>query len=405
LESQNVALTATDVYYDPYDRDIYADPYPVYRRLREEAPLYHNERYGFYAVSRLADVERVLVHRETFISSKGMVLNMMQPGVQMPSGLFIVEDPPQHTMHRNLVARAFTAKRVNSLERRIRGFCARAADALVGAGRFDFAVDLAAEIPIQVIGMLMGIPESDQARVRDAFHQALHANTADPSKPPLEGLAENHSEGLFGEYLDWRAEHPSEDMMTDLLNIEFEDETGATRRLRRDEILVYLNLIVSAGSDTTARLIGWIGKELGDHPGQRRELVEDFSLIPNAIEEILRFEPPPYHFARYVTKDVEFHGQNVQAGSVMVVLPGAANRDDQRFTDPETFDIHRKITRMFSFGFGAHLCLGASLARLEGRIALEEVLKRIPDWTVDADNSKLTPGIDTRGWDSLPVVV
>jgi cytochrome P450 len=398
-----VATTTTNVYFDPYDRDIYAEPYPVYQRLLEEAPLYHNEQYGFYAVSRLSDVERVLVHRETFISSKGMVLNMMLPGVQMPSGLFIVEDPPLHTMHRNLVARAFTAKRVGSLEAHIRDFCAKTVDGLAGAGRFDFAEDLAAEIPIQVIGMLMGIPTSDQARIRDAFHETLHANTADPSKPPLEGLQEAPSEALFGEYLDWRAEHPSEDMMTDLLNVEFEDETGTTRRLRRDEILVYLNLIVSAGSDTTARLIGWTGKLLGDRPGQRRELVENPSLIPNAIEEILRFEPPPYHFARYVTGDVEFHGQNVPAGSVMVVLPGAANRDGRHYTDPDVFDIHRKISRMFAFGFGPHLCLGANLARVEGRIALEEVLKRIPDWTVDASNAKLTSGIGTRGWDSLPV--
>jgi cytochrome P450 len=166
-----------------------------------------------------------------------------------------------------------------------------------------------------------------------------------------------------------------------------------------------VTLIVSAGSDTTARLLSWTGKLLSDHPDQRRELVQNPSLIPNAVEEILRFEPPAYHIARSVASAAEFHGQSVPADSVLVVLPGAANRDDRRFSDPDTFDIHRKINRILSFGLGAHLCLGANLARLEGRIALEEVLKRIPDWTVDIENAKLTAGIDTRGWEHLPVAV
>jgi cytochrome P450 len=193
--------------------------------------------------------------------------------------------------------------------------------------------------------------------------------------------------------------------MTQLLNIEFEDESGTTRRLRREEILTFLNLIASAGTDTTSRLLGWTGKLLADNPDQRRALGDQPGLIPNAIEEILRIEPPPYHFGRYVTADVEFHGQTVPAGSIMVVLPGAANHDDRRFEDPDRFDIHRQMSRILSFGFGAHLCLGANLARLEGRIVLEEVLKRFADWTVDLQHAVLTEGIDTRGWESLPVGV
>ena len=235
--------------------------------------------------------------------------------------------------------------------------------------------------------------------MRDFFHQMLNDETYNQSEAPFETMAQ--SEHMFGSYLDYRSEHPSDDLITQMLTTEFEDDGGTTRRLTRTEILTYLNLIASAGTDTTSRLIGWTGKLLGEHPDQRHELVADPSLIPNAIEEILRKEPPPYHFGRYVTKDVEFHGTTVPAGSIMIVLPGSANHDERRFDDPERFDIHRKIAKVLSFGFGAHLCLGANLARLEGRIVLEEALKRFPDWTVrprprGADTSGSTPGAGTH---------
>jgi cytochrome P450 len=402
-----MTVTTDSVYYDMYDREIYADPYPIYRRLREEAPLYYNKTYDFYAVSRFEDAERVLVDRDTFVCSKGMVYNIMpyvmSGDVEIPKGLFICEDPPLHTMHRALVSRVFTPKRVSTIEPQIRAFCARVVEGLVGADHFDWARDIAAQVPMRVIGMLVGIPEDDQAMVRDYFNEQLNVETIDPTKPPFEAVAQ--SEGLFGTYLDWRVQHPSDDLMTQLLNIEFDDETGTKRRLRREEILTFLNLIAGAGTDTTSRLIGWTGKLLSEHPDQRRQLVEDRSLMPNAIEEVLRFEPPPYHFGRYVTEDVDLHGQTVPAGSIMIVLPGSANHDDRRFSDPERFDVHRVIARILSFGFGAHLCLGANLARLEGRIVLEEILKRFQDWTVDLEDAVLTEGIDTRGWESLPVNV
>jgi cytochrome P450 len=393
--------SATSVYYDPYDRDIYTNPYQVYQRLRDETPLYYNDQHDFYLVSRFDDVERVLADRDTFTSAQGGLIGMMN--LPMPPGMFIYEDPPQHTMHRALVARVFTPKRVATIEPMIRDFCARTAESLVGRESFDFMWDFAAEIPMQVIGMLVGIPESDQTRLRDHFHSVMHAGMADPSEN--EALTTMAADDLFGEYIDWRAEHPSDDLMTQLLNLEFEDETGTTRRLRRDEVLIYLELLAAAGSDTTAQLISWAGKLLGENPGQRREMTEHPELIAGGIEEILRYEPPPYHFCRTAAHDVEIHGQAVPAGSAMVVLPGAANRDDRRFAEPETFDIHRQVGRIFAFGFGPHLCLGANLARLEGRIALEELLRRVPDWTVDMENAVMNPGVATRGWQSLPVVV
>ena len=247
------------------------------------------------------------------------------------------------------------------IEPEIRAFCAKVLDGLVGSGGFDWNRDLAAQIPMRVIGMLVGIPDGDLETIRDHFHKELNDESMNKDAVPFEALDE--SERLFGSYLDWRAEHPSDDLMTQMLTMEFEDE-GTVRRLSRTEILTFLNLIAAAGTDTTARLIGWIGKLLGEHSDQRREIVADPALVPNAVEEVLRMEPPPYHFGRYVTRDIEFQGSTVPAGSIMLVLPGSANHDDRRFVNPEIFDIHREIPRILSFGFGPHLCLGANLAHL-----------------------------------------
>jgi cytochrome P450 len=207
----------------------------------------------------------------------------------------------------------------------------------------------------------------------------------------------------FADYIDWRAEHPSDDLMTALLNAEFEDETGQTRTLTRGEVLTYTHVLAGAGNETTGRLIGWLGKVLAEHPDQRRELVADRSLIPNAIEEMLRFEPTGTHLARHVAQAVEYYGTTVPAGSAILLLVGSANRDERRYEDPDRFDIHREQGQHLTFGYGLHFCLGASLARLEGRVALDEVLNRFPEWEVDYDNVKRSHTSTMRGWASMPV--
>ena len=396
-------MTSTDVRFDMYDRELYTSPYATYRRLREEAPLYYNDDYNFFAVSRFADAARVLGDRDVFISGKGSVYQVASAGIDMPDGLFIFEDPPRHTIHRSLVSRLFTPRAVSRIEPEIDVLFDAAAASLVGAQSFDFVRDFATMLPIQVIGMLLGLPEKDHVALRAAFHQAQNADTADPDKEALEGITE--AALWFSEYLDWRVEHPADDLMTQLLNLEFEDETGARRVLGRDELLTFLVLITGAGSDTTVNGIAWVGKLLSDHPDQRRMLVDDPSLIPNAVEEVLRYDPPAYHIARTVAEDVELHGETVPAGSVILALPGAANRDERQYPDGDTFDVTRKPGQTFTFSFGSHFCLGAALARLETRIAMEAALKHFPEWTVDGDNAVMTAGIDTRGWDSLPVEV
>jgi cytochrome P450 len=381
---------------------INADPYPAWRRLREEAPLYFNEEHNFYALSRFEDVEQALVNWETFSSAKGAILELIQAGVDIPPGIIIFEDPPIHDVHRGLMSRVFTPKKMGALEPQIRDLCAQSLDPLVGADEIDIISDLGAQMPMRVIGMLLGIPEQDQESVRDRSDRNLRVEEGEKMQFD-DGLAIGTD--MFAEYIEWRAKHPSDDLMTELLTAEFEDETGVVRRLTREEVLMYVSVVAGAGNETTTRLIGWAGKVLSDFPDERRALVDDPSLIPSAIEELLRYEPPAPHVARSVTKDVEYYGKTVPEGNVMLMLMGSANRDDRRFPDGDRFDVRRKAKTHISFGFGLHFCLGAALARLEGRVALEELLVRFPEWTVDTERARLSPTSTVRGWETLPVTI
>jgi cytochrome P450 len=398
-----MTATESDVYYDPFDFEIDTDPYPIWKRLRDERPLYYNERYDFYALSRFEDVEGALVDWRTYSSARGTVLELIKSGVEIPRGSIIFEDPPDHDLYRGLLSRVFTPRKMAAIAPKIREFCARTLDPLVGSGGFDFIRDLGAQMPMRTIGMLLGIPEQDQEALRDRIDEGLRLEEGTMPDVNLEARGYEQSEA-FAQYIDWRAEHPSDDLMTELLQAEFEDAEGTSRRLTRDELLGYINLLAGAGNETTTRLIGWTGKVLAEHSDQRRQLVEDRSLVPNAIEELLRFEPPSPVQARYVTKDVEHHGQPVPEGSAVLLLNASGNRDERKFSDPDRFDICRAIDHHLAFGYGTHFCLGAALARLEGRVALDEVLARFPTWEVDWDNAVQARTSTVRGWESLPVV-
>ena len=389
------------VYWDPFDRDIARDPYPVYQRLRAEAPLYYNDRHDFYAVSRAVDVDSALADWKTFSSSRGPILEIIKAGIEIPPGTLLMEDPPAHDLHRALLARVFTPRRISSLEPQIRALCTRSLDRLAGAGSFDFMTEFANEVPMRVIGMLLGIPETDQEAIRDRSDENLRT---EPGQQMKVGTVIGSTD-LFGEYIDWRVEHPSDDLMTELLRAEFEDEHGVTRTLTRQEILTYVSVVAGAGNETTARLLGWLGSLLARHPGQRAELAADPALIPNAIEEALRLEPTGHAVARYVAADVDLYGTTVPAGSAMMIIVASANRDEERWQDPDRFDIHRTVSALRTFGYGLHYCLGAALARLEARVALEEFLSRFPRWDVDWDKLSLSSTSTVRGWATLPVTV
>ncbi|MGF2943575.1 cytochrome P450 [Mycobacterium sp. Lab-001] len=397
------ASTESHVHFDPYDVGLIADPYPMFARLREDAPLYYNADYDFFAVSRFADVNKALVDHATFSSARGAILELIKANLDIPSGMLIFEDPPIHDVHRKLLSRMFTPRRIAALEPMIRELCAELLDPLVGSGRFDFVTDLGAVMPMRVISSLLGIPEDDQVYIRDQGNAQLRTEAGKPMDAAQHGLSVGEQ---FEAYIQWRAEHPSDDIMTELLNVEFVDETGTTRKLTREEILVYLNVVAGAGNETTTRLIGWSGKVLAENPDQRRALAEHPELVPQAIEELLRYEPPAPHVARYVTRDVTLYDRTVPEGSVMMMLIGSACRDERQFgQDAGEFNIHRPVRPHLTFSVGTHFCLGSALARLEGRVALEEILTRFPEWEVDLTAATLSPTSTVRGWECMPAQV
>jgi cytochrome P450 len=390
------ALERPAVGWDPYDPVHFADPYPAFRRLREEAPVYYNEQYDFYAVSHYDDVVRGLGDRDAFISRHGSVIDIIKSRYPIPDGLFIFHDPPLHANYRGLLTKMFTPKRVAALETQIRAFCARALDPLVEGGEFDFIADLGLEMPLRVIGMLLGIPDEDLKGHQTRMNEQ---SRIEPGQPQAQHSLAGEE---FEEYVDWRIANPADDIMTDLLHTEFVDGQGVKRQVSREEVLVMVNLLVGAGNETTNRLIGWTAKTLAEHPDQRRQIYEDRGLIPQAIEEVLRFEPPGPSVARVVAEDAQFHGITIPKDSTLLCLVGAANRDEAKFKNGESFDINRERVAHLTFGYGFHACIGNALARIEGRIALDEVLNRFPEWDVDLGNASLTCSVNVRGWETLP---
>lgn len=390
------------LYYDPYDFDIDDDPYPVWLRMRAEAPLYFNDKYNFYALSRYDDVARALPDWQTYRSGRGTTADILFSGIEVPPGILLFEDPPLHDLHRRLLSRVFTPRRMLAVESMVRDFCCSALDPLQDADGFDFVADLGAIMPMRTIGYLLGIPEEGQQRIRDRTDKNITVGSQQDEIGNVSQTVFEDTIVMFAEYIEWRATHPSDDLMTDLLNAHVEEPDGSTRPLDRTEVLAYTAMIAGAGNETTARLIGFMGQLLGEHPDQRRELVVDSSLIASAVEETLRYEAPSPVQARYVARDTELYGHTVTEGSYMLILNGSANRDETRFPDPDRYDIHRKGGHL-SFGQGLHFCLGSALARLEARVAIEEVLKRWTDWDVDYANASRARTSSVRGWARMPV--
>ncbi len=391
--------STVELYYDPFDHKIDDNPYPIWQRMRAEAPLYFNDRYNFYALSRYDDVAPALHDWRTYRSGRGTTADVLFSGIDIPPGILLWEDPPVHDLHRRLLSRVFTPRRMLAVEGLVRNLCSRALDPLRDSDGFDFVADLGAIMPMRTIGYLLGIPEEGQQQIRDRNDKSI---TVDSEGSLLSATALEDSIAQFADYIEWRATHPSDDLMTELLNAQVEEPDGTSRRLDRTEVLAYTAMIAGAGNETTARLIGFMGQLLGENPDQRRELVADYSLIPSAVEETLRYEPPSPVQARYVAQDIEIHGHTVTEGSYMLLINASANRDETRFCEPDRYDIHRKGTHL-SFGQGLHFCLGSALARLEARVALEEVLKRWTDWEVDYHHASRARTSSVRGWARLPV--
>jgi cytochrome P450 len=391
----------SEIYYDPYDRDIDADPHPVWRRMRDEAPLYRNQRFDFWALSRFQDVLDASADVETYSSARGTVLEMM--GKELPIRPMIFMDPPEHDRLRALVSRAFTPRRIAGLETQIREIVRGYLDPQVGGSGFDFVADFGAKVPMMVISSMLGVPEEDREQIREWTDQTLHREPGEVDPTPRIGPIMGQVAATFLGYVNERRARPTDDMMTDLLEAEFEDASGAKRRLSDVELIAFILLISGAGNETVARLLGFAGATLASFPREREKLVARPELIPNAIEELLRYEAPSPVQGRTLMRDVEWHGTRVPAGSVMLLLTGSAGRDERQYPDADRFDVERDLGRHLSFGFGAHFCLGASLARLEARVALEEVLARFPRWEVDWSGAERVTTSTVRGFAKLPI--
>jgi cytochrome P450 len=396
-------------YFDPYDPAIDRDPYSVWRQLRDETPCYYNERYDFYALSRFADVLEASVDWRTYSSARGTVLEMIDTTKPVDPdedpeglGLLIFMDPPPHDALRKLVSHSFTPRRVAELESRVRELCGEFLDPYLGTTGFDYVEDFGAKIPAMIIGALLGVPAADQDQLRIWGDMLMRDDPDDPDQSAKMAAIGSLTEYMEAMVKDRRRE-PRDDMVSDLLATELHQEDGSIRRLSHQEVLSYFTLLQVAGSETTARLLGWAGVLLARHPDQRTALVEDPALIPNAVEELLRYEAPSPIQARFVTKDVSWHGVSVPQGSRIALLTGSAGRDERKYPDPDRLDVGRHFDRHVSFGHGLHFCLGASLARQEATVALEETLRRFPTWTVDESAVEFVRTTTVRGPSVVPI--
>jgi len=389
------------VYWDPFDVALDDSPYETWRRMRDERPIYRNERYDFWALSRYADVEAA--HRDpgTYSSAYGTVLETMGPGMS-DTGMMIFLDPPEHTRLRHLVSRAFTPRRVQGLEGRIRQICAELLDQAHEQPTFDYVQDFGAILPSRVISTLLGVPPADQEAQRKVVDNLFYL---EPGAGMINDVSITAALTLIAYLRDLLAErhrHPQEDLLSALSAAEI-DEGGVARRLTLDEAASFAVLLFTAGTETVARLLGNAAVILAEHPDQRRELAERTSLIPDAIEELLRYEAPSPVQGRWTTRPLDLYGTAVPANSKVLLLTGSAGRDDRAYPEPDRFDIHRRFDQHVSFGYGIHFCVGAALARLEGRVALEETLRRYRAWEVDLAGARRLHTSTVRGWESVPI--
>jgi cytochrome P450 len=398
-----VATTMEPIRWDPYNIEIDLAPYDTWRRMRDEAPLYRNEALDFWALSRYEDVLAASRDVATFSSAQGTVLEMMGNDMTA-SSMIIFMDPPSHTAMRALVSRAFTPRRMAALEDSIREICAEYLDPQIGSGGFDFLADFGTHLPSRVISALLGVPLEEREYVLNLINTVFYIDAEKGMVNDISITATFELMAWISAAIEKRMAHPTDDMLSALGAAEM-TEDGVTRKLTLEEMAAFGVLLVSAGTETVARLLGWTVTVLAKHPNQRAELVADNSLIPNAVEELLRYEAPSPVNGRTVMQEVTMHGQTLPVGSKVLLLTGSAGRDEREYADPDRFDIHRRTDQHVTFGVGAHYCLGAALARLEGKVALEEVLRRFPEWTVDEANVQRLHTSTVRGHKSVPILI
>ena len=396
-------LTGPPLVYDPYAYEIHEDPYPTYARLREEAPLYHNAERGFWALSRHGDVIEGFRDTERFSSAEGVSLDPAASGPHAHRTMsFLAMDPPMHGRMRGLVSRGFTPRRVVALEPRIRQIARQYLAELVPRGEFDFIGDFAGRLPMDVISELMGVPPADRDELRRLSDLLVHREEGVHDVPPEGMAAALELVVYYADMLARRRAHPTDDLTSALLDAELDWD-----RLTDDEITGFLFLMVVAGNETTTKLLGNAWYWAWRNPDQRAAVLGDPSRITAWVDETLRFDTSSQMLARVTTRDVELYDQVVPAGDRVLLLAGSANRDPRVFRAPDRYDVGRTepLPQLASFGFGRHFCMGASLARLEARVALEELVAAVADYDIDASGIARVHSVNVRGFAALPTAV
>jgi len=394
----------SEVVFDPFSDDFFNAPYATYRRMRAEAPVYYNEKYDFYALTRHADVAAAMKDVETFSSSRGVDLQMVQSG-NPPPPLIIMMDPPDHRRMRSLVNKVFTPR---AMERQ-RAMVVEQVERFLGAvdsAEFDAVQDFSALFPVEVITQLLGVPPELRQKVRLLLDKQLEREYGKVEMPP-EGLEAGIETGLmyYNIIQDRRAE-PQDDMISALIAAEL-DRDGETTALDDIEIAGFASMLGGAGAETVTKLIGNAVVTFAEHPEQWQALLDDRSKVPAAVEELLRWEAPAQYLVRYTLKDVELHGTTIPAGNPVLLCIGSANRDERAFTDADTFDIDRDRgqAQNIGLGYGVHSCLGAALARMESVIALDKLLDFMPRYEIVQDGLRRVAMTNVIGWHNVPVRV
>jgi cytochrome P450 len=398
-------LTAdAPVEYDPFSYEQDEDPYPVYRWMRDHAPVYRSERHDFFALTRFQDNLDAFLDPATFSSSWGTSIEFMN-GPKDDTGLMIFMDPPRHTRYRKLISKAFTPRSIQMIEGEIRRIATAYLDALVGRPRFDVVKEFTARLPMDVISSMLGIPKADRLDVQRDSNLMLHREPGNPMPVREAFQAQARLMKYLTAQIEDRRRHPQDDLMTRLTQVEQGDDEGVRARLSDDDIRAFMILLATAGNETVTKLLATAFHELWKHPDERRRLVANPGLVPNAVEETLRYDPPSQYQGRVSTREVVLHGTHIPKHARVLLINGATGRDERRFAEPDRYDVGREIDFHLGFGYGRHICLGASLARMESRIGIEEFLRRWPEYEIPADGAVRMHSSNVRGFSGLVIEV
>jgi len=397
-------MNDAELVYDPFSYELDEDPYPVYRRMRDEAPAYYNPQLDFFALTRFQDNFDALCDHATYSSTYGTSLEFMD-SPKPDTGLMIYMDPPRHNQFRALVSKTFTPRQIDGLADEIRRIAVGYLEPLVGRSRFDVIKDFTARLPMDVISAMLGIAESDRQFVQDGSNSILHREPGNPKPTKKAVEASLRVMEYFQEQIDDRRKRPRDDMMTRLTQVEIEED-GVTARLSDSDIQSFILLLATAGNETVTKLLGSLFLELWRNPDERQRLLGDASMIPKAVEEILRFDPPSQYQGRVTTREVELHGVRIPEGARVLLVNGASGRDERKFADPDRFDMTRPPKDTLTFGRGERSCPGMHLARKSIGVALDALAARLPDLRLLGDPIDSAPsGATVRGPDRLPVAL